>query len=159
MLGGVAPRPVCGEGMVIVTMMARARLLTLRLARMDALIKFIPYPVITGFTSRIAVIIFSSQINDFLGLKMRNVPADFIEKWLAYAGHFGTISIPTALVAAGTLVVLIVWPRISRLVPAPFVAMMLATIVVQLFHIDVATIGSRFGAVPSSLPAPHLPHV
>jgi sulfate permease, SulP family len=147
------------EGLVIVTMMAGVILIILGLARMGALIKFIPYPVITGFTSGIAVIIFSSQIKDFLGLKMGNVPADFIEKWLAYVGHFGTISIPTTLVAAGTLVVLIVWPRISRLVPAPFVAMMLATIVVQLFHIDVATIGTRFGAVPSSLPAPHLPHV
>jgi SulP family sulfate permease len=147
------------EGLIIVTMMAGVILIILGLARMGALIKFIPYPVITGFTSGIAVIIFSSQIKDFLGLKMGNVPADFIEKWLAYAGHFDTISIPTTLVAAGTLVVLVVWPRISRLVPAPFVAMMLATIVVQLFHLNIATIGTRFGAVPSSFPAPRLPHV
>jgi SulP family sulfate permease len=147
------------EGLLIVTMMAGVILIILGLARMGALIKFIPYPVITGFTSGIAVIIFSSQVKDFLGLKMGNVPADFIEKWLAYAGRFDTISVPAALVAVGTLAVLIVWPRISRLVPAPFAAMMLATIVVQLFHLNVPTIGTRFGAVPSSLPAPHLPHV
>jgi SulP family sulfate permease len=126
---------------------------------MGALIKFIPYPVVTGFTSGIAVIIFSSQVKDFLGMKMGTVPADFIEKWLAYAGHFGQISIPTTLVASGTLIVLIVWPRISRMIPAPFVAMLLATIVVQVFHLPVATIGSRFGAVPSGIPAPQLPHL
>ena len=147
------------DGLVIITIMAGVFLVILGLARMGALIKFIPYPVITGFTSGIAVIIFSSQIKDFLGLKMGNVPADFIEKWLAYAGHFRTLSIPTTLVACGTLVVLIVWPRVSRLVPAPFVAMILATAAVALFHLPVATIGSRFGAMPSHLPAPQMPHV
>jgi len=146
-------------GLVTITIMAGVMLILLGIARMGALIKFIPYPVITGFTSGIAVIIFSSQVKDFLGMKMGAVPADFIEKWLAYAGHFGQISIPTALVACGTLVVLVVWPRVSRLIPAPFVAMLLATLVVQLFHLPVATIGSRFGAVPSSLPAPQFPHL
>src|SRR5207302_364412 len=100
---------------------------------------------------------FSSQVKDFLGLKMGTIPADFTEKWVAYAEHFKSINIPTLLVAFGTLAMLVVWPRISRLVPAPFVAMLLATLVVQLFHLPVETIGSRFGAVPSSLPAPHLP--
>jgi SulP family sulfate permease len=98
-------------------------------------------------------------VKDFLGMKMGAVPADFMEKWLAYAGHFDQISIPTTLVACGTLVVLIVWPRVSRVIPAPFVAMLLATIVVQVFHLPIATIGSRFGAVPSSLPAPQFPHL
>ena len=147
------------SGLVTITIMAGVMLVLLGIARMGALIKFIPYPVVTGFTSGIAVIIFSSQVKDFLGMKMGTVPADFIEKWLAYAGHFGQISIPTTLVASGTLIVLIVWPRISRVIPAPFVAMLLATIVVQVFHLPVATIGSRFGAVPSSLPAPQLPHL
>jgi len=147
------------DGLVIITMMAGAILIGLGLARMGALIKFIPYPVITGFTSGIAVIIFSSQVKDFLGLRMGAVPADFTDKWLAYAGAFATLSIPAALVAGGTLLTLIVWPRISRVIPAPFVAMILATAAVQLFHIPVATIGTRFGAVPSHLPAPHLPHI
>ena len=147
------------DGLIIITIMAGVLLVILGLARMGALIKFIPYPVVTGFTSGIAVIIFSSQIKDFLGLKMGSVPADFIEKWLAYAGRFGTISIPTTLVACSTLLVLIVWPRISRVIPAPFVAMILATAAVQLFHIPVETIGSRFGAVPSHLPAPHFPSI
>lgn len=147
------------DGLVVITIMAGVMLIALGLARMGALIKFIPYPVITGFTSGIAVIIFSSQVKDFLGLRMGAVPADFTEKWIAYAGHFATISIPTTLVAAGTLVLLLVWPRVSRLVPGPFVAMILATLVVSVFDLPVATIGSRFGAVPSSLPSPHLPQL
>jgi SulP family sulfate permease len=147
------------DGLVVCTILAGFILIALGLARLGALIKFIPYPVITGFTSGIAVIIFSGEVKDFLGLQIDKVPAGFVEKWLAFAGHFHTISIPTVAVAAGTLVVLLVWPRVSRLVPAPFVAMILATVVVQLFKLPVETIGSRFGAVPSSLPAPHLPHV
>jgi SulP family sulfate permease len=78
---------------------------------------------------------------------------------MAYADHFATINWSAVGVAAGALLVLIVWPKISRMVPAPFVAMVLATLAVQLLHLPVETIGSRFGGVPSSLPAPHLPHV
>ena len=146
-------------GLVIITIMAGVLLVILGLARMGALIKYIPYPVITGFTAGIAVIIFSGEVKDFLGLQMKAVPADFVEKWMAFAGNLHTISIPTTLVACGTLLVLIVWPRISRVVPAPFVAMILATAAVQIFHLPVETIGTRFGAVPSALPAPHLPSV
>src|SRR4051794_4809032 len=147
------------DGLVVITMIAGAILVILGLARMGALIKYIPYPVITGFTAGIAVIIFSGEVKDFLGLTMASVPAGFIEKWMAFAGHFGTISIPTTLVACGTLLILIVWPRISRVVPAPFVAMIAATAAVYFLHLPVETIGTRFGAVPSSLPAPHLPSV
>jgi SulP family sulfate permease len=147
------------DGLVVITMMAGVILIVLGLARMGALIKFIPYPVITGFTSGIAVIIFSSQVKDFLGLKMGTVPADFGEKWLAYAGHFSSISIPTMLVAVGTLVILIVWPRVSTLVPAPFVAMIAATAAVHFLQLPVETIGTRFGHVPSSFPPIHIPHV
>jgi SulP family sulfate permease len=147
------------DGLVLCTIIAGIILIVMGLTRMGALIKFIPYPVITGFTSGIAVIIFSSQVKDFLGLKMGAVPPDFVEKWTAYAGHIGSAGWTTVGVAAGTLIVLIVWPKISRMVPAPFVAMILATLVVQIFALPVETIGSRFGGVPSSLPAPHLPNI
>ncbi|HKO01327.1 MAG TPA: SulP family inorganic anion transporter, partial [Thermoanaerobaculia bacterium] len=130
------------DGLVVITMMAGGILILLGIARMGALLKFIPYPVITGFTSGIAVIIFSSQVKDFLGLKMGNVPPDFMDKWVAYGDKLQTLSMPTTLVAAGSLVILLVWPRVSRLVPGPFVAMLAATIVVQLFHLPVETIGS-----------------
>jgi len=147
------------EGLVLSTMLAGVILIVMGLARMGALIKFIPYPVITGFTSGIAVIIFSSQVKDFLGLKMGAVPPDFVAKWTAFAEHIGTINWTAGGVAVGTLIVLIVWPKISRMVPAPFVAMILATLAVQIFALPVETIGSRFGAVPSSLRAPHLPNI
>ena len=147
------------DGLVTITVMAGVILVVLGLARMGALLKFIPYPVITGFTSGIAVIIFSSQLKDFLGLKMGAIPADFMEKWTAYAEHLRSIDIPTTLLAIGTLVILAVWPRVSRMVPAPFVAMVVATLIVQILHLPVETIGSRFGAVPSSLPMPHWPAI
>jgi SulP family sulfate permease len=146
-------------GLVVCTIIAGVLLIAMGLARMGALIKFIPYPVITGFTSGIAVIIFSGQIKDFLGLRMGAVPAQFIEKWMSYAERVSAIDWTTAGVATGTMILLLVWPRISRIVPAPFVAMMAATIVVQVFDLHVATIGSRFGAVPSALPKPQLPHI
>ncbi|HEY8130301.1 MAG TPA: sulfate permease [Thermoanaerobaculia bacterium] len=147
------------EGLMICTIIAGCILILLGLARMGALIKFIPYPVVTGFTSGIAVIIFSSQIKDLFGLQMGTVPADLMDKWVAYWDHRESFNVDAMLVAAFALVVLVIWPRISRLVPAPFVAMILATALVQVFHLPVETIGSRFGAVPSTLPAPHLPSI
>ncbi len=147
------------DGLAIITMMAGVILVILGLARMGALIKFIPYPVITGFTSGIAVIIFSGQLKDFFGLRMGAVPPEFMEKWTAYGEHLRTLNVPTTMIAAGSLVVLVFWPRISRVVPAPFVAMIAATLVVQVFKLPVETIGTRFGAVPSSLPMPHLPSI
>jgi SulP family sulfate permease len=147
------------DGLVICTVMAGIILIILGLTRMGTLIKFIPYPVVTGFTSGIAVLIFSSQIKDLLGLRMASVPVEFMEKWVAFAANIRSVSLPTLLVSLGSLVVLIVWPRISRRIPAPFVAMVLATLVVKLFALPVATIGSRFGSVPSSLPSPHLPAI
>ena len=146
-------------GLVIITVIAGVILIALGLARMGALIKFIPYPVVTGFTAGIAVIIFSSQVKDFLGLKMGAVPAEFMDKWLAYAHNIHTIDMPTTLVAVGSLLVLIFWPRVSHIVPSPFVAMLLATAVVAIFDLPVATIGSRFGAVPNSLPRPDWPDI
>jgi sulfate permease, SulP family len=147
------------EGLVICTVLAGLILVAMGFARMGALIKFIPYPVVTGFTAGIAVIIFSSQVKDFLGLEMGKVPAEFVEKWVSYAEHFHTVDWTTVAVAGGTLLVLLVWPRISRALPAPFVAMVAATAVVQLMGLPVETIGSRFGGVPSSLPRPHWPDI
>ena len=146
-------------GLVIITVIAGVILVALGFARMGALIKFIPYPVVTGFTSGIAVIIFSSQVKDFLGLKMGVVPAEFMDKWLAYARNIRSADLATTLVAVGSLLILVLWPRVSRLVPGPFVAMVAATAVVAVFDLPVETIGSRFGSVPSSLPRPHWPDI
>jgi SulP family sulfate permease len=147
------------EGLAVCTILAGCILIVFGLARMGALIKFIPYPVITGFTAGIAVIIFSGQMKDLFGLQMGTVPADLMDKWVAYWDHRLSFNIDAMLVAVFALIVLLIWPRISRLVPGPFMAMILATALVQIFHLPVETIGSRFGAVPSTLPAPHLPSI
>ena len=147
------------NGLVICTVLAGFILIILGLARMGALIKFIPYPVVTGFTSGIAVIIFSNEIKDFFGLKMGNVPAELMDKWVAYWDNRRTVNGTAMLIALFTLAILIVWPKISRMIPGPFVAMVAATLVVQLLHLPVETIASRFGSVPSTLPAPQWPSI
>ncbi len=147
------------EGLAAATIMAGVILVALGLARLGGAIKFIPYPVTTGFTSGIAVIIFSSQIKDLLGLRMASVPAEFVAKWGAYGAALDSVNWSAVLVATGALGVLILWPRVSRRVPAPFVALVLATVAVQLFRLPVETIGDRFGEIHARLPAPHLPRV
>jgi SulP family sulfate permease len=147
------------DGLMVATIMAGLILVALGAARLGGAIKFIPYPVTTGFTTGIAVIIFTSQIKDFLGLDMGELPAEFVEKWRAYAREAIAVHWPSAAVALGSLAVIVLWPRLSRRVPAPFVALMLATVAVRLFDIPVDTIGSRFGGVPNTLPVPVLPHV
>ena len=144
-------------GLALATLMAGGMLILLGVARLGTAIKFIPYPVTTGFTSGIAIVIFSSQIRDLLGLGVAEIPAEFIAKWQVYAGALDTINPAAAAVALGTLVVLVAWPRLSRTIPAPFVALLLATIAVAAFGLDVETIGSRFGTIEAGLPSPRLP--
>jgi SulP family sulfate permease len=147
------------DGLVVCTLIAGVLLTLLGLARVGTAIKFIPYPVVTGFTSGIAVIIFSSEIRDLLGLRMEEVPAPFLEKWQALATALPTFSPAAVAVSAGSLAILLLWPRVSRRVPAPIVAIAAASAAVAIFGIPVETIGSRFGQFDASLPAPHLPAV
>jgi len=147
------------DGLAVATMMAGVLLVIMGFARMGAVIKFIPYPVTVGFTAGIALIILSSQLRDFLGLTMGDVPADFIEKWSAYGHAFATYSLPSVTVGVATILILVYWARLSRKVPSPIVAILLTTAVVHLFQIPVETIGTRFGSVPHMLPAPRIPSV
>jgi sulfate permease, SulP family len=147
------------DGLVVCTLIAGVLLIAMGLARFGGAIKFIPYPVVTGFTSGIALIIFSSEVKDLLGLRMGAVPASFTAKWAAYGRAIGTISPAAAAVSAASLLVLILWPRVSKKVPAPIVAIALASGAVAFFHLPVETIGSRFGPFPAGLPAPRLPAV
>lgn len=146
------------DGLAIATFMAGVMLVGMGLARFGGAIKFIPHPVITGFTSGIAVIIFSSQVRDLLGLEMNAVPAEFVAKWSAYASSAG-FSYNAVLVAGIGLAVLIIWPRVSHRIPAPFVALIVTTLVVQLFKLPVETIGTRFGEIHSGFPQPQLPRL
>jgi SulP family sulfate permease len=147
------------EGLAVATIMAGIMLVIMGYMRMGVLLKFIPYPVTIGFTSGIALIIFSSQTRDFLGLQMEKVPADFVEKWAAYIEHLPTFS-PYALgVGFLGLAIIILWPRLTHKIPGSLVAILTATAIVHLFKLPVDTIGSRFGSVPNSLPAPHFPNL
>jgi SulP family sulfate permease len=145
------------DGLTIATIMAGVLLVIMGLARLGSVIKFIPHPLIVGFTSGIALIIFSQQIRDLFGLHMTTVPSDFVEKWGAYSHSLASINPWAAAISVGSLVILIWWPRVSRKVPAPLVALLLTTVVVQVFHLPVETIATRFGAIPSSIPTPSIP--
>lgn len=147
------------DGLLIATIMAGILLIGFGVFKLGGIIKFIPHPVVTGFTSGIAVIIFASQVKDFLGLRMGEVPADFVEKWAAYATHFGSITPAAIGVAVLALAIIVLWPRVSHRIPSPFVALIVTTIVVRIYHLPVETIGSRFGDIAASLPHPQLPHV
>lgn len=147
------------DGLVLATTLAGFILVAFGLLRLGAAIKFIPYPVTIGFTSGIALIIFSSQIRDLLGLEMTSVPSEFLPKWDAYVHAFDTVNPWALLVAVATLAIIIVWPRISTRVPGPFVALIGTTVLAQLLHLPVETIGARFGAIHAGLPQPHIPTV
>lgn len=145
------------NGLMIATIMAGIILMLMGFAQFGSLIKFIPYPVVVGFTSGIAVIIFSSQISDFLGLSIEKVPADFIEKWIAYATHLASINPQSLMVGTFSLLIIIFWPKVSRKIPGSIIAIIASTLLVRLSGLDVATIESRFGDIPSALPAPSVP--
>ncbi len=147
------------DGLLLASLMAGVMLIGFGLARLGAAIKFIPHPVVVGFTSGIAVIILSSQVKDLLGLRMGEVPANFVTKWAAYGSHFTVLNPWAVGVALLSLVVIVLWPRVSRRIPSPFVALLLTTALVTIFNLPVDTIGSRFGAIHAGLPAPMLPHI
>ncbi|HEX2601671.1 MAG TPA: sulfate permease [Gemmatimonadaceae bacterium] len=147
------------DGLVVATIMAGVILIVLGVARLGAAIKFIPHPVVIGFTSGIAVIIFSSQVKDFLGLRMGEVPAEFIPKWRAFGANFHSVNPYTIGVSLGALLIMAVWPKISRRIPGPFVALIVTTLLANLLHFPVETIGTRFGAISASFPHPVIPHV
>jgi len=145
------------NGLVVATFMAGIILVIMGFARLGNAIKFIPYPLIVGFTTGIAVIIFSSEVKDFLGLKMGTVPADFVGKWLAYAQHLSALNWYAIAIGFFTLFVIIWWPKVTRKVPGSLIAIIVTTLAVRFLHLPVETIGSRFGAIASSLPQPVIP--
>ena len=147
------------DGLTVATLMAGVLLVIMGFAKLGSAIKFIPHPVITGFTSGIAVIIFSSQVKDLLGLRMGPVPADFVSKWSAFATNASSVTPAAIVLAAFSLVILVAWPRISQRIPAPFVALVVATVVARAAHLPVETIGSHFGPINPSIPHPQLPHL
>lgn len=146
------------DGLILATLMAGLMLIIAGFARLGTWIKYIPKPVVTGFTVGIAIIIFCSQIKDLFGLQMDAVPADFIEKWQAFWHARGTVNSTAMLVAAGALTAIVGLRFLAPKVPGFLVAVVGASLIVWLFGLPVETIGSKFGGIPSSLPMPHLPN-
>lgn len=145
------------SGLTIATFIAGILLIILGFARLGSVIKFIPHPLIVGFTSGIALIIFSSQMKDLFGLKMGAVPADFVDKWKSYAMHLASVNVYALLLAVITILIIVFWPKVTHKIPGSLIAILVTTAATSLLHLPVETIGTRFGSIPSSFPAPAIP--
>lgn len=145
------------SGLTIATLMGGVIIILMGITRLGSLLKFVPLPLIVGFTSGIAVIIFSSQIKDFLGIPMETVPASFVPKWSAYLKSLPYVNYYSLGIGLGTAAICLYFHKLTRKIPGPFVALILATLVVYFFRLPVETIGSRFGAIPNRLTMPKLP--
>ncbi len=149
------------SGLMIATIMAGIFMVIMGVAKLGGVIKFVPYPVVVGFTGGIAVTIFSTQINDFFGMSLTDVPADFISKWTLYFKSFGGTSLQSLAVGLVSLIIIIFSPKVSKKIPGSLIAIVLVTIGVYLLKTftgfdGVATIGDRY-ELPNGLPMPHLP--
>ena len=142
------------DGLTIATVMAGILLIVLGITRMGSAIKFIPHSVTIGFTSAIGLTIFVQQLDSAFGLAKAAYPPHPIERLVAYAHNAGTANGSAVAVCAATLAILFLWPRVSRRVPAPFVALIATTAAVRLLHIPVTTVGERFGHLAGGLPHP-----
>lgn len=147
------------NGLIIATIMAGVILVIMGFARFGSVIKFIPHPVVVGFTSGIALLIFSTQIKDFFGLAIDKVPSEFFDKWIDYSYNFSTINYYAFGTAALALFIIMIFPKITHKIPGSIVALLLTTAIVQIFHFPVETIGSKFGELPSALPSPVFPQI
>ena len=147
------------DGLATATLLAGGLLICMGLARLGTVIKFIPFPVTVGFTAGIALIILVGQVRDFFGLQMEKVPAELPEKVAAFAEHIGTVNLWAAVIAVASVLIILAWPRLTHRIPGSLVAILATTAAVHLLNLPVETIGSRFGAVPSTLPAPQLPNI
>lgn len=146
------------HGLAIATAMAGVILVLMGLFHLGTVIKFIPYPIIVGFTAGIALTIFSTQINDFFGLGLTNIPGQFIPKWGLYFKSFGNINLPTLAVGLVSLLIIIFTPKISNKLPGALIAIITVTAATYfLSGIDgfaVQTIGDRFGTMSTDIPLP-----
>ena len=157
------------QGLTIATLMAGVFLILLGVLRLGTIIKYIPYPIVVGFTSGIAVTIFSTQVKDLLGMTMEAVPSDFVEKWIAYFNHIGTIDLWSAIIGIGSVIIIASWPMLARKfhlsplksLPGSLAAIIMMTIAALLLKeyagvTSIETIGDRF-SINSTLPGATVP--
>lgn len=147
------------EGLVVATLMAGLILIAMALARLGAVIRFIPYPVTVGFTTGIALIIASGQLRDGLGLDVERLPSGFVGQWRAYAERLDGADPLALALCLGTVLLIQLWPRVSQRVPGPLVALVGTTALASLLDLPVDTIGSRFGEISTAPPRLHWPEI
>ncbi len=147
------------DGLIVATFIAGMMLIGFGFARLGSIIKFIPYSLIVGFTSGIAVIIFSSQVKDFLGLKMGEVPADFVDKWQAFFSHLSSVNLYALGIAVATIIIIYLFPLVTKKIPGSLIAILITTVIVHWFQYPIETIGTRFGQIHASIPAPVVPDI
>lgn len=148
------------HGLAVATFMAGVILVLLGLFRLGTVIKFIPYPIVVGFTAGIALTIFSTQVNDFLGLGLRDIPGQFIPKWGLYLQSLSNISLTTLATALASLFIIILTPKVSKRLPGALIAIILVTAAAYFMELafdwyDIETIGDRFGTMATDIPTPH----
>lgn len=147
------------DGLLIATLLAGVILIAAGVFRLGQMIKFIPHPVVTGFTAGIAVIIASSQVKDFLGLSIAQVPAEFVPKWQAYFGAMSSTSWATLGIGASALAIIIGLRKFAPKLPGFLIAVVVSSVVVAVLKLPVDTIGSRFPDIPAGLPMPSFPEI
>ncbi len=145
------------DGLALATLIAGVLIILMGLARCGVLLRFIPYPVTTGFTTGIAVTIFSSQMKDFFGLRMEEIPAEFIDKWSAYVSQMHTCSFCALLIGGGTLTLIFVLRHFYPRFPGTILAVILAALIAYVLELPIETIETKFGGIPNMLPAPSIP--
>lgn len=138
-------------GLTIATLMAGVMMIFFGLMKFGSVIKYVPYPTTTGFTSGIAVVLLSTQVNDFFGLAIHDVPSEFFEKWKVYIANFSSIDLVTTLVGLVSILIIILWPKINKKIPGSLIALLVVTIGVKVLNLPVETIGSRFGEISNSI--------
>lgn len=162
---GIVSNPQLGlSGLMIATMLAGVFLIVLGVCRLGTIIKFIPYPIVVGFTSGIAVTIFTTQIKDLLGLNITEaIPADFVSKWIIYFRHITTIDWLTALIGVLSILIIALTPKVSKKVPGSLVAIIVMTVGVYFLNahtsMHVTTIGDQFGEIKASIPELQMPAI
>ena len=151
------------SGLTIATFMAGAFLVLFGLLRLGTILQYIPYPIVVGFTSGIAITIFSTQVKDFFGMQIEKVPSDFVEKWICYANNVSTIDLWSLFIGMLSLVTIIVLPRISKKIPGSLIAIILTTVVALVLRnylgiTSIETIGDRF-SISSDMPGADVPEL
>lgn len=147
------------EGLVISTIMAGIILIFLGLMRLGSVIKFVPHPVTVGFTAGIAITLLSTQIKDFLGLNIEKVPAEFIPKINSYLQNISTINLTALAIGIISLIIMIFWPKVNKTIPGSLVAIIITTLLVNVFKLPVDTIGSRYTEISAAIPTPSIPNI